>query len=79
MLYTDGEVIALPIHIKLKEQLQKKGITQKQLAELTGLHESTLSEFARGSRNAINKHHLERIMNALGITDFNDMLNFEQE
>ncbi len=64
----------LTINLKLKDLLQKRGITQKQLAEMTGLHESTLSDMARDSRTAINKKHLQLIMSALNIDDFNEIL-----
>lgn len=69
----------VPITIKLKEVLKNKGISQKQLADMTGLHESTLSDFIRGSRTTINKKHLEQIMIALQIIDFNEILEIEQE
>ncbi|WP_429843928.1 helix-turn-helix domain-containing protein [Brevibacillus sp. FIR094] len=64
----------MTINLKLKDLLQKRGITQKQLAEMTGLHESTLSDMARDSRTAINKKHLQLIMSALNIDDFNEIL-----
>jgi putative transcriptional regulator len=72
-------VIILPIYLKLKELLQRKGITQKQLAEMTGLHESTLSDLTRDTRTAINKKHLELIMTALDIKDFNEILEKKSE
>lgn len=64
----------MTIQLKLKELLQERGITQKQLSELTGLHESTLSEITRDKKSVINKNHLGLIMKALGITDFNTIL-----
>lgn len=73
-MYNALEVVYLAIYMKLKNLLQKRGITQKQLAEMTGLHESTLSDMARDSRTAINKKHLELIMTALNIHDFNEIL-----
>lgn len=64
----------MPINFKLKDLLQERGITQKQLSELTGLHESTLSDISRDLRSVINKNHLELIMKALEIYDFNELL-----
>jgi putative transcriptional regulator len=66
-------VIKLPIHLKIKEIINKRGITQKELSRLTGLHESTLSEIIRDSRTVINKNHLELIMKVLEINDFNEI------
>jgi putative transcriptional regulator len=67
-------VIKLSVHLKVKELLNKRGITQKQLSELTGLHESTLSDITRDSRTAINKKHLDLIMKALEVVDFNEII-----
>lgn len=63
----------MPIQFKLKELLNQRGITQKQLSEITGLHESTLSDISRDSRTVINKNHLDLIMKALDIHDFNEL------
>lgn len=65
----------MTINFKLKELLIKRGITQKQLSELTGLHESTLSDISRDQRSVINKNHLELIMEALQIDDFNELFD----
>ncbi|WP_342575806.1 helix-turn-helix transcriptional regulator [Paenibacillus sp. FSL M8-0142] len=63
----------MSINFKLKELLIQRGITQKQLSELTGLHESTLSDISRDLRTVINKNHLELIMEALNVYDFNEL------
>lgn len=65
----------MEITIKLKDILKEKNITQKELAEMTGLREATISELANNSRNAINKDHLILIMKALNITDLNRIIN----
>lgn len=69
----------MTIRIKLKEILQNNGLTQKQLSELTGIHESTLSDLSRGTRSTINKDHLERIMNALEIKEFDKVLEIVEK
>jgi transcriptional regulator with XRE-family HTH domain len=61
-------------HIKLREILTHKGITQKELAEMTNIREATISEIANNSRNVINKIHLAKIMDALNVTKLEDIL-----
>ena len=46
------------VKLRLKELLDEKGITQKKLAELAGVRESTISDIVRGSRTVINFEHL---------------------
>lgn len=64
----------LTIHVNLRSILQEKGVTQKQLAEATGLREATISEFSNNARTSLNKEHLLKIMDYLKITDFNEIL-----
>lgn len=61
-------------YITLKKALEDRGMTQKELAEITGIREATISEIANNTRNVINKVHLGKIMEALNITDLNDIL-----
>lgn len=65
------------IRIKLKEILKEKGMTQKELAEITKLRPNVLSEMANNSRTTINKEHLEIVMKALDIHDLNDILDYK--
>lgn len=60
--------------IKLKEALEEADMTQSELAELTGLRRATISEIAQNSRTVMNKSHLGKIMDALDLTDMNDIL-----
>lgn len=54
--------------------------TQKELreyiAEKTGveLRAATISDFYRNNKNQINRDHLDVIMQALDITDFNEIM-----
>lgn len=61
-------------YVCLKKVLEDKGMTQKELAEITGIREATISEIANNSRNVVNKVHLGKIMDALNLTDLNDIL-----
>jgi putative transcriptional regulator len=60
--------------LKIKQVLQERNMTQRELYELTGIREATLSELANNSRTVINKSHLGKIMDALDITKLEDIL-----
>lgn len=49
-------------------------MTQKRLAELSGIRESTISDIARGTRTVINVTHLAKIAEALQIQDIGDIV-----
>lgn len=66
----------MKVKIKLKEILEERSMTQKQLASLSGIRESTISEIARGTRTVINIKHLENIAMTLEITDIRDIIDF---
>ncbi|MNP63124.1 helix-turn-helix protein [compost metagenome] len=69
------------VKIKLKEVIEKhpSNLTQKDLAKLTGIREATISDFARGSRTVINIDHLQRIANALNITDIRELIDLVEK
>lgn len=65
------------VKVKLKEIMVKKGINQMKLSELTGIKQGTLSEIVRNRRDSINKIHLYKIMKALDIRSFDEILELE--
>lgn len=65
------------IALKLKEILSERRMTQKQLAELTGIHEGTVSELVRDVKTAIYKEHLDKIMDVLDIKDVGKIIKKE--
>jgi putative transcriptional regulator len=64
----------MAVRLKLKNILIERNLTQKELAEMTGLREATISAIVRGNQDKINLKHLKLIMTALNISDFNKML-----
>ncbi len=52
---------------------------QKELAELSGLRESTVSDMVRGIRTSVNLDSLEKVMDCLDITDYNEMFEKVEE
>ena len=67
------------VKLKIKELLEEKGITQKRLAEMAGVRESTISDIVRGSRTVINFEHLSKIANALEIDDIRKLIDLEKQ
>ncbi len=67
------------VKIRLKELLEEKGITQKKLAEMAGVRESTVSDIARGTRTVINFEHLGKIATALEIDDIRKIIVLEKQ
>ena len=67
------------VRIRLKELLEERNIKQKDLAIISGIRESTISDICRGARTVINFEHLARIADALEITDISDLIEFKTE
>ena len=65
------------VKLKVKEILEERKITQKKLAEVSGIRESTISDIVRGARTGINFEHLSKIAEALEITDIRELIDFE--
>ena len=65
------------VKLKVKEILEERKITQKKLAEVSGIRESTISDIVRGARTFINFEHLSKIAEALEITDIRELIDFE--
>jgi putative transcriptional regulator len=59
---------------KLRELLERKGMTQKELASITGIREATISEMVNDSRSVYNKTHLVKVMDALNVLELSDIL-----
>ena len=58
---------------KLKKVLEDRGITQKQLAEMTGLRPNAISELVNNSRQTVNREQVKKIMEALNINSYDDI------
>ena len=66
------------IEIKVKNALDERGIKQKELAEMAGIRESTISDIVRGSRTVINFEHLAKIATALEISDIRELITLKK-
>lgn len=47
------------VKLKVKELLEERNITQKKLAQISGIRESTISDIVRGTRTVINDRSAE--------------------
>lgn len=69
----------LRIHVRLKEILKEKGISQKELAKMTDIRPAAISELANNLRTTINREHIEKIAHVLGIERLDELITFELE
>ena len=67
------------VKLHVKELLDERGITQKKLAEMAGVRESTISDIVRGTRTVINFEHLGKIATALEISDKRKIIDLEEQ
>lgn len=65
------------VKLKVKDALDKRELSQKRLAEMSGIRESTISDIVRGTRTVINFEHLSKIAEAFEITDIRELIDFE--
>ena len=66
------------VKLKVKELLEERNITQKKLAQISGIRESTISDIVRGTRTVINFEHLSKIAEALEIANISQLIDFEE-
>ena len=66
------------VKLKVKELLEERNITQKKLAQISGIRESTISDIVRGTRTVLNFEHLSKIAEALEIDNLSQLIDFEE-
>ena len=66
------------VKLKVKVLLEERNITQKKLAQISGIRESTISDIVRGTRTVINFEHLSKIAEALEIDNISQLIDFEE-
>jgi len=64
------------VNFKLKDVLEERKMTQKELAQKSGVREATISDIVRGTRTVINFKHLSDIASALEIIDIREIMDF---
>lgn len=61
------------IKVRINEILKERNMLQKDLATASGLRESSVSDMVRGIRSSVNLDSLEKVMDCLEITDYNEI------
>ena len=56
-----------PIRVRLKDTREARGLTQVELAKLSGVGRPTISNIENGKTSGIDFHVLEKLANALGV------------
>jgi transcriptional regulator with XRE-family HTH domain len=61
--------------IKIANLIAERGISLRELSRLSDVRHAALSELANGKRANINYSHVERIADALGISDIREIID----
>lgn len=67
------------LKLNFSQLLKERGLTQKELSDMTGIRPAAISALARGYVERLTIDHLERIANALEIKDVNELVTFVEE
>lgn len=61
------------IEVRLKELLEDRNMTQKELVDKTDIRPAAISELYNNQRKTINKQHITKIADALDIDDISEL------
>jgi DNA-binding Xre family transcriptional regulator len=64
----------LIVELRIGSLLKKRGINQKQLAEMTGIREAAISQLCRGFVDRLNLDHIGRIGTALKVRSIEELV-----
>lgn len=67
----------MEVRLKLKMILFEREITQKELAEKTGLRENVISEMVNNQRKTFNREQVAKVIQYLEITDMNEIFEIK--
>ena len=62
--------------IKIPELTKQYGISIRELSRISDVRHAALSELSNGKRSNINFSHIEKIADALGISDIREIIDF---
>lgn len=63
------------VRINVDRLLNRYDLTQKELSELSGVRQASISQLSRGFVSRISIEHIERIANALKIDDISEIIS----
>lgn len=61
----------------LKELLHARNITQKELSQLAGIREASVSRLARGYVDRVDLEQISKIATALKVKDINEIITLK--
>ncbi|GER71306.1 transcriptional regulator [Weizmannia acidilactici] len=64
--------------VRLDRVLSDRNLTQKELAKMTGLRPASISELYNNQRKSINREHIEKIAEALSITEISELMELKE-
>lgn len=64
----------IKIRVNIHQLLKQHNISLRELSRLTDIRHAALSELANQKRENINFHHIEKIADALNITDIRKII-----
>ncbi|MED0701073.1 helix-turn-helix transcriptional regulator [Aeribacillus composti] len=67
------------IKTQLRKELEKRNMTQKELAELTGIRPATINDLYHDKSKQFPREVLEKVAEALNIDDINEILTIEDD
>jgi len=67
------------VKLRIKEQLDKRGMQQKELAEMTKIRPATINDLYHDRSKQIPREVIEKIANALDIDDINELITIVDE
>ncbi|WP_181349375.1 helix-turn-helix transcriptional regulator [Thalassobacillus sp. CUG 92003] len=67
------------LYLKVDKVLKARGMTQKELADRTGVRSAAINEMCSNYRTAINRDYVGKIAEALQITDVSELLEFRED
>jgi putative transcriptional regulator len=69
-------LLSKKVTIKISGLLTQRGISLRELSRLSDVRHATLSQLANGKRSNINFTHIEKIADALGISNIREIIDF---
>jgi putative transcriptional regulator len=67
------------VQINIKALTTKHNISLRELARLSDINHATLSNLSTGKRKNIHFAHIERIAEALGISDIREIIELDED
>ena len=69
----------MKIYLRLPELLKEHELTQKELAELTGIRAAGINDMVNYEKKMLNRRQLEKIAEVLDLEDISELIVFKDE